>query len=316
MLTIHTVAPDAPLYRDVQGFALTAEQLQRQPPDELLIALEGETVRARCGLWFQPGFVGHYYADALAAGRALLDAACARLAAAGCPRALGPVDGSTWQRYRLVTWRGAEPPFFLEPDNPDDWPGHFVAAGFTPLAEYHSALAEGLDVRDPRAAAAAHALEWQGIRVRAFNADDFEGELCRIHEVALTAFANNLLYTPLPRADFLAQYVPLRPYLRPELFLLAERDRQLVGFLFGLPDVLRQPLDTALIKTLAVHPDYQGSGLGGYLMDRFHQTAHEHGYRRVIHALMHAGRAIGRISDRSARIIRRYTLYARPLGAR
>ena len=38
-------------------------------------------------------------------------------------RAVGPLDGSTWRRYRLVTERGVEPPFFMEPDNPDDWPG-------------------------------------------------------------------------------------------------------------------------------------------------------------------------------------------------
>jgi len=29
------------------------------------------------------------------------------------------MDGSTWHRYRLPTERGAEPTFFLEPDNPE-----------------------------------------------------------------------------------------------------------------------------------------------------------------------------------------------------
>ena len=58
-----------------------------------------------------------------------------RLAAERCTIAIGPVDGNTWQRYRLITEPGTEPPFFLEPDNPDAWPGQFTAAGFTPLAQ-------------------------------------------------------------------------------------------------------------------------------------------------------------------------------------
>jgi GNAT superfamily N-acetyltransferase len=267
----------------------------------------------------RPGLVGHYYAESLAAGRMLLEAACEQLATAGCTVAIGPLDGSTWQRYRLITERGDEPTYFLEPDNPDDWPYHFVAAGFTPLANYDSALAEDLDVRDPRSEAVARHLAQEGVRLRPFDASRFEEELSRIHEVALACFADNLLYTPITRTEFLALYAPLRACLRPELFPLAERDGRLVGFLFALPDFLQQrrgvPLDTAIIKTLAVHPECQGLGLGGYLMDRLHATAHERGYRRVIHALMHEGRPIGRISGRSARVIRRYTLYARPLGA-
>jgi GNAT superfamily N-acetyltransferase len=328
MLEIRSARQNPTPYLDVPGFAITPEQLARQKPDELLVAVEAGAVRARCGLWFQQtppwpgerlGLVGHYFAADEAAAVALLTAGCERLAGEGCTRAVGPMDGSTWYRYRLVTERGDEPPYFLEPDNPDDWPGHFLRAGFTPLAHYHSARAEELDVRDPRCADAGRRLAESGVRFRPFDPEGFEGELRRIHAVSLACFADNFLFTPIAEEDFLALYVPLRPALRPELFPLAERDGRLVGFLFGVPDFLPQrrgrPVDAVIIKTLAVHPECQGLGLGGYLMDGLHQTAHAAGYRSVIHALMHDDKPIGRLSRRSARVIRRYALYGQPLDA-
>jgi hypothetical protein len=45
-----------------------------------------------------------------------------------------------------------------------------------------------------------------------------------------------------------------------------------------------------------------------------HEAAHRLGYRRAIHALMHAANPSRRISGHTARTIRRYTLFARPLG--
>ena len=49
-------------------------------------------------------------------------------------------------------------------------------------------------------------------------------------------------------------------------------------------------------------------------MDRIHQAMHEAGYRRSLHALMHDDNPSGKISRHTAEVIRRYTLFARPLG--
>src|SRR5439155_18340435 len=123
------------------------------------------------------GLLGHYGVRAGAAAAPLLALACDRLAAHGCTLAVGPMDGSTWQRYRLLTERGSEPAFFLEPDNPDDWPGHFTAAGFTALAHYYSALNADLEREDPRLAAVAGRLSAAGVTVRPLQLDRFDDEL-------------------------------------------------------------------------------------------------------------------------------------------
>jgi predicted N-acetyltransferase YhbS len=306
---------------------LTPDVLARHRPDESWAVADGGNVVARCSLWWADapplagqriGAVGHYAAASADAAGPLLDHACQRLAANDCTLAVGPMDGNTWRRYRLLTDRGTEPPFLLEPDNPDDWPAHFTGSGFTPLAEYYSAVNDDLTQTDPRHGAVRRRIADRGITLRPLNPDRFEDELRAIHALSLASFTQNFLYTPIGEEEFLAQYRGVRPHVRPELVLMAEREGQLVGFLFMIPDLLQakrgQPIDTVIFKTMAVHPEHRGSGLGGLLMALGHEAAHRLGYRRAIHALMHAANPSRRISGHTARTIRRYTLFARPLG--
>jgi GNAT superfamily N-acetyltransferase len=308
---VQSATSDPKPYLGVPGFEVTAEQLARQRPDEMLLVRNGETVVGRCGLWFGPGVLGHYYAATAAAGEVVLQEACRRLEGEGCSMAVGPMDGNTWERYRLVTERGTEPPFLLEPDNPDDWPAHFAAAGFAPIARYCSALCGDLSGDVPP-------LRDGCVNIRRIDLSKFTEELERVLHLSLLCFAENPFYMPISEADFLSLYAPARAFVRPELVLLAEKEGELVGFIFAVPDLLRkmhgEAVDTVVVKTTAVHPDHAGQGLGGHLMARVHQGARECGFRRAIHALFHEDNFSGRISRHTARIIRRYALFARPLG--
>ncbi len=161
-------------------------------------------------------------------------------------------------------------------------------------------------------------MEAWGIGWRALRGEHFEDELRQIHSLALESFRQNFLYSPIEVDDFLALYRDLRPFIRPELVFLLEQRGRLVGFLFGIPDYLQghkgAPIDTVLLKTLALHPGLRGQGLGRLMVARFHEAADRLGYRRVIHALMHEDNHMLRISRHTARPIRQYTLYARPLS--
>jgi ribosomal protein S18 acetylase RimI-like enzyme len=251
------------------------------------------------------------------------------------------MDGNTWRRYRFIVERGTEPPFALEPDNPDEWPGHWTDAGFTTLATYASALNETPGAPDPRTDAALARLAEEGLTIRPIDLADVDATLERIYDLSLRAFSDNFLYTPIGREEFMAQYQAVLPYVRPELVLLAERsgrraplygvpdvpdrraplhgvpERQLVGYMFALPDLLQRTrgvaVDTVILKTLAVDESVRGSGLGGALLDLAQRAAHALGYRRAIHALFHEANVSGRISSRYARRIRRYALFSRSL---
>jgi L-amino acid N-acyltransferase YncA len=288
--------------------------------------VRGGTVAAQCSLWWTDapklpghtvGVIGHYAAEDAAASGRLLDHACDELGARGCTTAIGPMDGTTWRRYRLLTDRGGEPPFFLEPDNPDEWPDYFLAAGFQPFARYFSALCDDLARTDPRMARVEARMERAGVRIRRLEPARFEAELAAIHALSLVSFQDNLLYSSISLSAFVEQYRPLAAILRPEMVLLAEKEGALAGFVFALPDLLQarrgQPVDTAIVKTAAVLPGREFAGLGGLLVARAHVAAAALGYRRAIHALMHESNESRSLSAHYGRPFRGYTLYARPL---
>ncbi|MCU0568956.1 MAG: hypothetical protein MUF49_20450, partial [Oculatellaceae cyanobacterium Prado106] len=160
-----------------------------------------------------------------------------------------------------------------------------------------------------------------GIQIRPLNLQNLEQELQSIYHLSIISFQHNLLYTPIDLATFTTQYAQIKPYLKPELVLLAEQvtqnPPQLVGFLFAIPDLLQAQrgatLDTIIIKTVAVLPGRTYAGLGSVLVGQVQAIAHQLGYRRAIHALMQDDNTSRNISDRYAQTIRRYVLLARDL---
>jgi GNAT superfamily N-acetyltransferase len=306
--------------------ALQYALAERHRPDaQWAVADAHGNLVARCSLWWKAvpphaehrlGFIGHYAARDDAAA-SMLRLATEQLAGHGCTLAVGPIDGNTWQNYRFITDRGNEPAFFLEPGNPDEYPVHFTNAGFTPLARYYSALNADLGQDDPEADAIAARLAVEGVTVRPLRSACLEDELRRLHALSLECFRDNFLFTPISAEDFLAQYLPLKPYVRPELILVAEQAGMMVGYVFAVPDLLQakrgQAIDTFIIKTLAAHPAWRGSGVGRLLAARCHQAARRLGMRRAIHALMEETSRARTISGPIATTMRRYTLFARNL---
>ncbi len=309
-----------------------ARQIAEHAADAHLcaIGLHGE-VRAHCSLWWKetpqlPGYrvgaIGHYASVDDEAAGALLDEALARLREIGCTLAVGPMDGNTWRRYRFVTEAGPgqpqEPPFFLEPANPPEWPQQFERVGFARLAEYYSALNGDLARLDERIEPIAARLEAAGVRIRSAVDTDLREQLRRIYQVSRVAFTRNFLYTELPEEAFVAQYAGLLSRIQPELLLLAERGGELAGYLFAVPDLAQAArgcaIDTFLIKTVAILPEPSLRGLGGLLVGRAQQAGHRLGFRRCIHALMHEDNVSRNISSHYARMMRRYTLYSREIA--
>jgi L-amino acid N-acyltransferase YncA len=315
-----------------QGLRPDPQLLRRHAPDAHWVVVQPDrTIAAHSSLWWQNppsypnhrlGLIGHYAAQSAASAHLLLDHACEQLAAQGCTLAIAPIDGNTWRRYRLLSDRGTEPVFFLEPDNPDEWCDHFSSAGFTSIAQYSSALSSNLtqpsNLTDVRLERAAARLAASGVQIRSIDLVKFEQELTAIYSLSLISFRHNFLYTPIDRSEFMAQYNQIQPYIQPELVLMAEQQATLVGFLFAIPDRLQtlrgQACDTVIIKTVAVLPDRAYAGLGNLLVAAVQTIAHRLGYTRAIHALMHDANRSRNLSDRYAQTMRRYTLFGKPLN--
>jgi len=314
----------------VQGASLprfSPGDYEAQHADVHLCAVsESGEVQARCSLWWNRvpayeqhhlGVVGHYAAAGDDAAAAILAAALKRLRLAGCTLAVGPMNGNTWRSYRFVTQRGEQPPFFLEPANPPEWPPQFERAGFSSLASYFSALNSDLSRPDPRTAAIEKRVADAGVVIRSANAD-LRREMQKIYEVSQVSFRENFLYTEIPEAEFVAMYEPVFSLVRPELVLIAESAGECVGYLFAIPDLAQKArgleVDTFIIKTVSILPRPEIRGLGTLLVARAQQRGHEMGFCRCIHALMFEDNISLNISRHYAAIMRKYTLYSKDLA--
>lgn len=262
------------------------------------------------------GMIGYFEATDEAAGVAVLRAAAQRLVDEGASRVIGPMNGSTWARYRLALppepGEAAQPPFLSEPTNPFWYPACFEAAGFEPIEHYLSRVAPDLDSLSEAAAGARERADERGIRIEPLDPAAFDAALEELYALSLEAFGDNPWYSPLPRDEFRRMYEPIRPLVGYGLVLLARRDAgPAAGFLFGFPDLL-DPSGTptrVIIKTLAVAADARGIGLGTLLMHECHRRAAAVGYKAAIHALMHVDNPSHRISRHGGDVLRRYALY-------
>lgn len=335
LIEIKVVPGSLPSYREkvayLRGLSpVSAEDLQQQEADAHLLWVRGDRdLAGQCSLWWDKtpalpghrvGAIGHYAATDAAAGEQILDRACEELAENGATIAIGPMDGNTWRRYLSIVDRGSEPLFFLEPDSPDSLPQHFLARNFKEIARYSSAVNPDLTQVSDRLERVGDRLEKLGVKIRSLEIDRFETELHKIYRVITIGFRNNFLYSPLSESEFVQQYLKLRPYIRPEFVLLAERDRETVGFLFAVPDWLQAERDAAIntiiIKTTAILPQRLYAGLGHLLIAKCQETAKEMGYTRAIHALMQEGSYFYNISRHYAKTIRRYALFGKELTPR
>lgn len=330
-------------------FAAVREAIVYPAPDdevpagaECLVAYDAGRPVARLAMAMAPelhgapgpsGMVGWYEALDGAAGALLLARAGEMLAERGATRVLGPMNGSTWKRYRLALPPGpGEPtptPFLTEPVNPPDYPAHFLAAGYAVAAEYESRAAP-LAPDAPAAAPGPSAAPLpDGIRIQPLDPARFDDALREIFDLSAAAFADNLFYSPIGFAEFAAAYLRVKPLLDPELVRLARgADGRLLAFVFAFPDPFDRVPDAiraaparsggatrprglrVVLKTLATAPEARGLGLGGRLSAEVHRVARERGAPSVVHALMQVDNASTHISGRlRGEPFRRYALY-------
>jgi len=229
----------------------------------------------------------------------------------GCRAVVGPMNGNTWLRHRLILDNSGRAPFMMEPIEPSYFLQLFEAAGFSILSRYSSSL---VDLNQPISdyANLKKRLRERGVSLRAIDFENFKKDLSAIYQLSLLSFSKNFLYTELPEEVFAGKYLSAKDQIDPDLVLLAEVDGELVAYVFCLPDLLAEQSGDApslIIKTLASHPDRKLSGLGTVLVAEVQQRAKDKGYVEAIHALQYESNSSLRISQRfDAKLFRRYAL--------
>jgi dolichol kinase len=231
------------------------------------------------------GLIGHYEASCMKAGVYLLGKAQEKLNMLGVKQILGPMNGNTWNRYRLAMDDSNS--FFLgEPRNPSDYHDHFTKAGFLIAEKYESRIVTNLLERKAAYLKLDARMAKLGITIEPLKIELFESSLKEIYEMSLPAFAENRFYESITFEEFRGLYQKIRPLLDPDFIQLAyDKERHLVGYAFAYADAYDP--NRLIFKTLATDKKVRANGLGVYLYDRMHWIAAEKGKRAVIHALMH-----------------------------
>ncbi len=262
------------------------------------------------------GYLGDFSIDNQEHFPAILQHGCAELKKQGCELAIAPIDGNTWQRYRVVTEKDNSSPFFLESPYQTLNPQIFTQEGFDVLASYHSRRVTDLHTTDRRSPKIAARLSKLGITIRHLDIANLEEELENLFPLVHESFQSHFLYQPISQKDFIEQYLQLKKYILPELVLIAEHKNKIVGFILGVPDYLNansKNNKTVVFKTLGISPERKYSGLGILLLDTIRQKSLQMGFQAAIYALIQSGGLCDNMTRHHGEIFRRYALFGKTL---
>ena len=230
----------------------------------------------------------------------------------GCTRALGPMEVCTWFAYRANSGPHDFPPFALEPSFVS---GPWQVAGFSEVAHYNSVLVPHAPLLE-RFGGTCGRLEAQGFRFRAMDMDHFDRDLALGWELSCAAFEEAYAFVPLPWPAFRATYTGYRALLDPRMICLAfDPSGRPVGYYLNLPGPMFEGAQTAIYKTVAVHPAARGKRLAAALLERAHRQSRALGMGGgMVHALMWNEAGSQFLGADGSQVVREYTLLAKELS--
>ncbi len=224
---------------------------------------------------------------------------------------IGPINGSTWKKYR-ITLPSNNLPFLMDNYNKPYYAKLFEDYGFETISNYTSSITNNLNNDYSRLEKFEKIFENKGIKIRKFNPEKFEEDIRKIYDVSVQSFVNNFLYTPIEFEIFYKMYEPVKNFLNPEWILIAEDENNSpLAFIFGFDNLFSREKKSLVVKTLAQVPDYKYKGIGSYLTELLHKKAFIAGYDNIIHALMHESNVSANIL--AGELYHEYKLYGAKL---
>ncbi len=101
-----------------------------------------------------------------------------------------------------------------------------------------------------------------------------------------------------------------------DFILICEKDGKELAFVFCVPDFNElkenKKLETLILKTIAVLPEYEDMAIGNVLVSKIAQIAKEKGFVNWIFAFMYKENTSQKMAKRNkAEVIREYALYGK-----
>ena len=198
---------------------------------------------------------------------------------------IGPMDGSTWNTYRLVTSPQPDP-FLLEVITPRYHIDLYKKYGFTTLAKYLSTQTHEIVDNWEKLEKRYHDFTKAGVVFEPFNLEDATSEFEAIAHLCLNSFAGNLLFSPIETGQFVEKMMPTLPLINPRYTIVAKHQNKAVGFIFCYQDLQDKNEKAIVVKTLARDLDDRYKGIGSVLSSLAMRNVKADGFTKGIHALM------------------------------
>ena len=173
-----------------------------------------------------------------AIAQALTEAACQWLREQGMTIARGPIDLSTHNNCLFLVDGFDSPPMVMMPYNPSYYPQFMEQDGWYKAKDAY-AYDFPLDKPLPAEFEKAYRIACKsGVTFRPLRTKgkEFEQDAISLYHLFTRAFANNWSSTPRSEEEFLEEAKALQSLVDPDVFPVAEYNREMVGFWMGLPD--------------------------------------------------------------------------------
>lgn len=184
------------------------EGINQQFLQQAYIIAKNDKPLGRCCLYSNPHLIYNNYKTACIgnfecindqqASSELLNYVSSHAKKLGFEYLIGPMNGSTWDTYRLSITNHT-PNFFLEPYYPAYYQDLFSNNGFEKIARYVSNIDRDDVLNDQRIMEVEKRFIEQGVQFRNIDLNHYEVELDKLYDFCMLSFKSNFLFTPIDR---------------------------------------------------------------------------------------------------------------------
>jgi GNAT superfamily N-acetyltransferase len=261
----------------------------------------------------------------------------------GRERLLGPMDFTTNDECGLMIEGYDLHPMILEPWHPPYYRERLEALGYGKKIDLLiwwlslGELKQGDRFADAIHEVADKVESEHGITVRNIRKRDLDAEMHRFIEVYNSAWERNWGFVPVTEEEARFQAKNLKPVIDERWCFIAERDGEVLGAAFTLPDINqvmkklngrllplgwlkfllgKRKIDRVRVFALGVKPEYQHTGIAARFYVRHIETAAETGSPAGDQGwILETNEPMNRAMEgMGGKLVKRYRLYEKPVG--
>jgi hypothetical protein len=284
------------------------------------------------------GFFGMFECpDDPDAAERLLGAAAAWLREQGCDTLRGPASFSLNGVAGLLIDGFDRPPAVLMAYNPPYYRELLETLGFRQVMKFFAYEVSRETIRFPRAVGRLEErLRGQGFTFRPFDLANAERDMGHVIDLFNRAWAGNWGFVPTTLAEGLDDLKKMRPVIKPDLILFAEKEGRPVGFSLSLPDINQalRPLngrlfpigwlrllrnlkriDAIRVTLMGVLREHRHLGIDLVFYKRTAENAYRLGiYKAEMSWILENNEPMNRVLRHiNARITKSYAIYEKPI---